>query len=369
MVIGIPAEVKDHETRVGLVPSGVEMLRESGHEILVEAGAGKASALPDHEYQAAGAILLDSAQDVWRQADLVVKVKEPQPAEYAYFRPGVVLATYLHLAPLPGLTEALVRSGVTSVAYETVREADGALPLLVPMSEVAGRLSVQLGARFLEKHDRGRGVLLGGVPGVPPAQVAILGGGVVGANAAKVALGTGANVTILDRSLMRLRRLDEIFSGRVATLASNPAAIAELLAKADLVIGAVLIPGSSAPKVVRREAVGNMRKGAVFVDVAIDQGGCSETSRPTSHSEPVYEVDGVIHYCVPNIPALVPHTSTLALTNATLPYLQLLADHGFDRAVAESEPLRQGVNTHRGQITNSAVAGSQGREWQPLQPA
>jgi alanine dehydrogenase len=366
MVIGVPREIKDHETRVGLVPSGVATLREAGHEILVEARAGEGSSIPDEDYRKAGAVVLDSARDVWGQADIVVKVKEPQPSEVEYFRPGLILFTYLHLAPLPELTAALLKSRVSAIGYETVQEADRSLPLLEPMSEVAGRLSVQLGAQYLERPNHGRGVLIGGVPGVPPAEVLIIGGGIVGTNAAKVALGTGARVTVLDKSLPRLRELDDIFLGRITTLASNPATLAEAAEKSDLVVGAVLIPGASAPKLLRRTTIQAMKKGTVFVDVAIDQGGCAETSRVTSHTDPVYEVEGVIHYCVPNIPALVPHTSTLALTNATLPYLQQLADKGFERAIAGNAALRLGVNTHQGEITCHAVAESQGRTWKEL---
>ncbi len=366
MVIGVPKEIKDHETRVGLVPAGVASLRESGHEVLVQAGAGEGSALSDAEFRQAGAVLIDDAADVWKQADIVVKVKEPQAGETAYFRRGLALFTYLHLAPLPELTQKLLDAGVTAIAYETIRDDEGALPLLIPMSEVAGRLSVQLGAQYLEKYNQGRGVLLGGVPGVAPAEVTIIGGGIVGTNAARVALGTGARVTVIDRNLQRLRELDDIFLGRFTTLASNSTNIQQSLAKSDLVIGAVLVAGAAAPKVIRRDMLRGMKKGAVFADVAIDQGGCAETSRPTSHSEPTYEVDGVIHYCVPNIPALVPHTSTLALTNATLPYLRELADLGVDKAIAKNAALREGVNTYRGSLTCHAVAESQGREWQPL---
>jgi alanine dehydrogenase len=366
MVIGVPREIKDHETRVGLVPSGVAALRESGHEVLVEARAGEGSSIPDEDYRKAGAVVLDAAKDVWGQADIVVKVKEPQPSEVAYFRPGLVLYTYLHLAPLPELTEQLLKARVSAIAYETVEEDNHSLPLLEPMSEVAGRLSVQVGAQYLERPNHGRGVLIGGVPGVPPAEVLIIGGGIVGTNAAKVAVGTGARVTIIDKSLPRLRELDDIFLGRVTTLASNQATLAEAAIRSDLVVGAVLIPGASAPKLLRRETVAAMKKGSVFVDVAIDQGGCGETSRVTSHTDPVFELEGVIHYGVPNIPALVPHTSTLALTNATLPYLEKLANRGFERAIAESAALRRGVNTHQGEITCHAVADSQGRQWKEL---
>lgn len=367
MVVGVPKEVKDHETRVALVPSGVMALREAGHEVLVQAGAGAESAIPDDEFRWAGAVLVDSAADVWQQADIIVKVKEPQPAEADYFRPGLILFTYLHLAPLRELTTQLLEKKVNAVAYETIQESNGSLPLLEPMSEVAGRLSVQLGAQYLERYNKGRGVLLGGVPGVAPAEVVIIGGGIVGSNAAKVALGTGARVSVIDKNLRRLRELDDIFLGRVTTLASNATNISESLRRADLVIGAVLIPGAAAPRVIRREMLSGMKKGCVFVDVAIDQGGCAETSRTTSHSEPTYEVAGVIHYCVPNIPALVPNTSTHALTNATFPYLKLLADKGLDAAIASNPAVAAGVNTYNGDLTCHAVAESQGRDWRDLQ--
>ncbi len=366
MIIGVPKEIKDHETRVGLVPSGVTALREAGHEVLVEARAGEGSSLTDREYMQAGAHILGQAAEVWKRADLVVKVKEPQPSEYAYFRPGLILFTYLHLAPLPELTDQLLRSQVSGVAYETIREADSSLPLLTPMSEVAGRMAVQVGAQYLEKPSGGRGILLGGVPGVAPANVVIVGGGIVGTNAAKMALGLGAHVTIIDKNLNRLRELDDIFNGQVVTLASNAWTIGENLKTADLVVGAVLIPGASAPKVVRREMIANMKRGAVVVDVAIDQGGCFETSHATTHTEPIYFVDGVLHYCVSNMPAAVPHTSTFALTNATFPYLLELANRGLEPACEHSPALREGVNTYNGYVTHAGVAESQGRERREL---
>ena len=366
MIIGVPKEVKDHESRVALVPSGVVTLRESGHKVLVQTNAGSGSALPDSDYLQAGATIVQSAADVWQKADLVVKVKEPQPSEFSHLRKGLILFTYLHLAPLPDLTDHLLESGTTGIAYETMRESDGSLPLLTPMSEVAGRMAVQVGAQYLEAPNGGRGLLLGGVPGVAPANVTILGGGVVGTNAAKIALGMGAHVTIIDRSLNRLRELDDIFNGQLTTLASNTYTIAETLKHADLVIGAVLIPGASAPKLVRGSMIANMKRGAVVVDVAIDQGGCFETSHATTHTEPVYFVDGVLHYCVSNMPAAVPHTSTFALTNATFPYLLEIANKGFDAAIAGRESIRSGVNTHKGQLTYQGVAESQGRQWSPL---
>ena len=366
MIIGVPKEIKDHETRVGLVPSGVAALREAGHEILVETQAGDGSSITDREYMQAGAAILTSAAEVWKRADLVVKVKEPQKAEYGYFRPGLNLFTYLHLAPLPELTDALLSSKVNGVAYETILESDNSLPLLTPMSEVAGRMSVQVGAQYLEKPNGGRGILLGGVPGVAPANVVILGGGTVGTNAAKVAVGMGAHVTIIDRSLNRLRQLDDIFNGEVTTLASNGWTITENLKTADLVVGAVLIPGASAPRLVRREMIATMKRGAVVVDVAIDQGGCFETSHATTHTEPVYFVDGVLHYCVSNMPAAVPHTSTFALTNATFPYLLELASHGLERACERHAAIKNGVNTYNGYVTHAGVAASQGRTFREL---
>jgi len=366
MIIGVPREVKDHETRVGLVPGGVASLREAGHQVLVETQAGEGSSLPDSEYVKAGATMIQSAREVWAGAELVVKVKEPQPSEYDFFRPGMILFTYLHLAPLPELTERLVVSQVNGVAYETIRERDGSLPLLTPMSEVAGRMSVQVGAQYLERPNGGRGILLGGVPGVAPANVVILGGGVVGTNAAKMALGMGAHVTIIDRSLNRLRELDDIFNGAAVTLASSSWTIAENLRTADLVVGAVLIPGASAPRLVRREMIADMKRGAVVVDVAIDQGGCFETSHATTHTEPTYFVDGVLHYCVSNMPAAVPHTSTFALTNATFPYLMELANFGIEGACDRHPGVREGVNTYQGRITHKGVAESQGRPWSSM---
>jgi len=341
-------------------------LREAGHEVLVETRAGEGSSITDREYMQAGAHIVNDAASVWGQSELVVKVKEPQPAEYPYFRPRLILFTYLHLAPLPELTDRLLAGRVNGVAYETIRESDGSLPLLTPMSEVAGRMAVQVGAQYLEKPNGGRGILLGGVPGVAPANVVILGGGIVGTNAAKIALGMGAHVTLIDKNLNRLRDLDDIFGGQVVTLASNTWTIGENLKTADLVIGAVLIPGASAPKLVRREMIANMKRGAVVVDVAIDQGGCFETSHATTHTEPVYMVDGVLHYCVSNMPAAVPHTSTFALTNATFPYLLELANHGLETACERHAALKEGVNTYNGYVTHGGVAESQGRQWREL---
>ena len=366
MIIGVPKEIKDHETRVGLVPSGVIALREAGHEVLVETHAGEGSSITDREYMHAGAAILESAAEVWKRADLVIKVKEPQKSEYEYFRPGLILFTYLHLAPLPELTDRLLSSKVNGVAYETILESDFSLPLLTPMSEVAGRMSVQVGAQYLEKPNGGRGILLAGVPGVAPAHVVILGGGIVGTNAAKIAVGMGAHDTIIDRNLNRLRQLDDIFNGEVVTLASNVWTISENLKTADLVVGAVLIPGASAPRLVKREMIAKMKRGAVVVDVAIDQGGCFETSHATTHTEPIYFVDGVLHYCVSNMPAAVPHTSTFALTNATFPYLLELANHGLEGACERHASLKKGVNTYNGYVTHAGVAASQGRTFKEL---
>ncbi|MDP9267185.1 MAG: alanine dehydrogenase [Acidobacteriota bacterium] len=366
MIIGVPKEVKDHESRVGIVPSGVKALVDAGHQVVVESKAGVLSSMPDADYQKAGATIAASAADVWTKANLVVKVKEPIESEYQYLRDGLTLFTYLHLAPLPKLTDALLKGNVTGIAYETIRDKTGGLPLLTPMSEVAGRMSVQVGASYLEKEKGGRGVLLGGVPGVPPAQVAIIGGGVVGTNAAKIALGMGAIVTIIDVNLNRLRELDDIFNGRLYTVASNAYTITKATQHADLVIGGVLIPGASAPKLVTREMVKGMKEGAVIVDVAIDQGGCIETARPTTHSNPAYVEYGVVHYCVTNMPAAVPHTSTLGLTNATYPYVMKLAQLGPQKAIASDPGLKEGVNTYKGHITYAAVAESQKKPWKAV---
>ncbi len=366
MIVGVPKEIKDHESRVGITPAGVRALAEAGHKVLVETGAGDLSAFPDDEYQNAGAEIVGTAFDTWRLADMVVKVKEPVEKEYGFFRDGLTLFTYLHLAPLPALTDALVNKGVTGIAYETVRDAAGTLPLLTPMSEVAGRLSVQMGAAYLQKEHGGRGVLLGGVPGVLPGSVVVLGGGIVGTNAAKMALGMGARVTMIDLNLNRLREIDDIFGGRVLTLASNSYNIAKAAEQADLLVGGVLIPGHAAPKLVTAAMVKKMKKGAVIVDVAIDQGGCIETARPTTHSDPSYVVDGVVHYCVTNMPAAVPNTSTLALTNATFPYVLRLAKEGAEQAIQSNAGLAEGVNTYKGNLTYAAVAESQSRDWRPV---
>ena len=366
MIIGVPKEVKDRESRVGVTPAGVKSLTEAGHKVLVEQNAGLLSSFPDDDYQAVGAEIVGEAYNVWRNADMVVKVKEPTKAEYFHFREDLTLFTYLHLAPLGELTQFLLDKKVTGIAYETVRDRFGSLPLLTPMSEVAGRLSVQVGAAYLQKEHGGRGVLLGGVPGVTPGTVCIIGGGIVGTNAAKMALGLGAKVTIVDLNLNRLREIDDIFGGRVFTLASNSYNVERAVSDADLVIGGVLIPGAAAPKIVTAAMVSKMKKGAVIVDVAIDQGGCIETARPTTHTDPSYEVDGVVHYCVTNMPAAVPNTSTLALTNATFPYVLKLANMGARAAIANDPGIAEGVNTIDGKLTYRAVAEYQNREFTPI---
>jgi alanine dehydrogenase len=367
MRIGVPTEIKDNEYRVGMTPAGVRDLTSDGHEVLVQKGAGNGSGFSDDEYAAAGAKILPDADAVYAQADMIVKVKEPIEADLKRLKDGQLLFTYLHLAPVPDLTETLLKKKIIGIAYETITdERKRSLPLLTPMSEVAGRMSVHVGAYYLHKPLGGRGVLLGGVPGVLPGDVVILGGGVVGTNAAKMAVGLGARVTILDVSLDRLRQLDDIFRGELQTLASSKAHLEDAVRRADLLIGGVLIPGAAAPKLVTRAMVGEMKKGSVIVDVAIDQGGCVETAHPTTHSNPVYEVDGVVHYCVANMPGAVPRTSTIALTNATLPYTRLLANRGFERAVRENSGLAEGVNVYKGEITYEAVATSQGKKYTPL---
>jgi alanine dehydrogenase len=363
MIIGVPKEIKDNESRVGITPAGVKALSETGHKVLVETQAGAQSGFPDDEYQNAGAEIVGDAGYVWGKSEMVVKVKEPIEPEYPYFREGLILFTYLHLAPLPDLTSKLLESKVIGIAYETVRDRQGTLPLLTPMSEVAGRMSVQVGASYLERERGGRGILLGGVPGVPPAHVCILGGGVVGTNAARIALGFGAKTTLIDVNLNRLRELDDIFNGRLYTLASNSYNIEYATREADLVIGGVLIPGATAPRIVTRAMVSRMKKGAVIVDVAIDQGGCIETAKPTSHSNPSYTVDGVVHYCVTNMPGAVPHTSTLALTNSTFPYVLRIANRGVREALKQDAGFSEGLNTWHGKLTYRGVADSQQRPW------
>ncbi|MEF3308350.1 alanine dehydrogenase [Paenibacillus sp. GYB004] len=355
--IGVPKEIKNNEFRVALTPGGARVLKHSGHEVLIEAGAGAGSGFTDEEYSREGVIVVPEAAGVWERADLILKVKEPLSSEFGFFRENQIVFTYLHLAAAVDLAHALVQKRVTGIAYETIQLQNGGLPLLTPMSEVAGRMSVQIGAHFLERFYGGRGILLGGVPGVPPAEVVVLGGGIVGTNAAKMALGLGADVVIVERSGDRMRYIDDIFGGRVKTLMSTPFHIAEAVRSADLLIGAVLIPGARAPKLVSEDMVRQMKKGSVIVDVAIDQGGSIATiDRVTTHSDPIYEKYGVIHYSVANMPGAVPRTSTIALTNATLPYVAELADKGFERAIHENAPLRLGVNTYAGRITHQAVA-------------
>jgi alanine dehydrogenase len=366
MRIGVAKEIKPDEYRVALTPAGARELVQRGHEILVETGAGAGSAFPDAAYEAVGAELV-SVEDVWESAELLLKVKEPIESEYGRLREGLVLFTYLHIAADEPLTRALLESGITAVAYETVETAERRLPLLAPMSEIAGRLAAQAGAYFLEKPLGGRGLLLGGVAGVAPGRVVIIGGGMVGYNAAVIALGLGANVTILERSVDRMRHLEEILSGRVSLVMSSSLQIEESVVDADVVIGAVLIPGALAPKLLSRETIGEMKNGAVFCDVAIDQGGCAETSRPTTHSDPVYVVDGVTHYCVANMPGAVPITSTKALTNVTLPYVEAIAEHGLAEAVARDPALARGVNVLEGKVTYEAVAEAHGLDYSPLE--
>jgi len=364
MRIGVAKEIKPDEYRIALTPAGALELINAGHEVLIETGAGQGSAFGDDAYERVGARIV-SVDDVWGRSDMVLKVKEPIEPEYGRLREGLILFTYLHIAADEPLTRALIDSGITAVAYETV-EVGRTLPLLAPMSEVAGRLAPQAGAYFLEKPVGGRGLLLGGIPGVAPGKVVIVGGGVVGYNAAVIALGLGAQVTILERSIDRMRHLEEVLSGRVTLLMSSSLQVAASVEEADLVVGAVLIPGALAPKLVTREMISTMKEGAVVVDVAIDQGGCFETSRATTHAEPVYVVDGVTHYCVANMPGAVPVTSTRALTNATLPYVESIANKGLAVAVAEDQALARGVNVIRGKVTYEAVAQAHGLEHTPL---
>jgi len=365
MLIGVPKEIKNHEYRIGLTPAGARELVGHGHQVLVQRDGGRSIGLTNERYEKAGAQIVDSAEEIFARAEMIIKVKEPQPVECAMLREGQVLYTYLHLAPDPGQTAALVRSGCTAIAYETVTDRKGGLPLLAPMSEVAGRMSIQAGAHALEKAQGGSGVLLGGVPGVTPAEVLVIGGGVVGINAARMAMGLNARVTILDRSLDRLKYLDELYGDKITTIYSTLDAIEERLSYSDLVIGAVLIPGAAAPKLVSRAQLGLMKPGSVLVDVAIDQGGCFETSRATTHQNPTYEVDGIIHYCVANMPGGVARTSTFALTNATLPLALQLADKGARQAMLDDEHLRNGLNVHAGQITYEAVARDLGYAFVP----
>lgn len=366
MVIGVPKEIKNHEYRVSLTPDSAASLRQKGHEVWIEPSAGVGSGFTDDEYRKVGATIANSKAEVFEKSELILKVKEPMLSECALFRPGHVLFTYLHLAAVPDVTKELLGRKVTAIAYETTEAKDGSLPMLRPMSEIAGRMSIQIGAHYLEKTHGGRGVLLGGVPGVEPGRVVVLGAGVVGASAVRMAVGLGAQVTVINLDIERLRVLDDQYHGRIVTRAASPAAIEEAVCSADLVIGAVLVPGAKAPKLVSRVLVSQMRPGSVIVDVAVDQGGCIETTRPTTHSDPVYLLEGVIHYCVANMPGIVPRTSTYALTNATMPYLLRLASEGVERAIRSDPGLAKGVNLKEGKVTHSGVAESHGLPFTPL---
>ena len=364
MMIGVPNEIKEDEYRVSMTPAGVAELIGDGHTVLIEQGAGLGSGIYDTQYEAVGARIVACAE-VYEQAEMIVKVKEPLPSEFDQLKENQILYTYLHLAPAPELTDALLQRNIICVAYETVQLEDGSLPLLVPMSEVAGRMAVHEGAKYLERENGGRGILLGGVPGVDPGHVVIVGGGIVGMNAAKMAIGTGARVTLLDVNLSRLRYIDDIFGGRVKTIMSNKLNIEEFSQVADLLIGAVLLPGAKSPKLISRDMIKNMMQGSVVVDVGIDQGGILETSRPTTHSDPIFLVDGVVHYCVSNMPGAVARTSTYALTNATLPYARELAGKGLQKSLQENSALRRGLNLFKGKVTHPAVAEALAKEYVP----
>lgn len=366
MIIGIPKEIKDHEYRVSLTPDGAAALHQAGHEVCVEPSAGEGSGFTDEAYRRSGATIAASKDEVFAKAELIVKVKEPLLSECPLFRPGQVLFTYLHLASLPDLTKALLDRRILAIAYETTVAKDGSLPMLKPMSDIAGRMSVQVGAHCLEKTQGGRGVLLAGVPGVESGKVVVLGAGAVGTSATRIAVGLGAQVTVINLDLERLQHLDDLYQGRIVTRAASPAVIEQALREADLVIGAVLVPGAKAPKIVPRSVVSKMKRGAVIVDVSVDQGGCFETTRPTTHSDPVYVVDGVLHYCVANMPGIVPWTSTFALTNATLPYIVRLASDGVDRAIRSDPGLAKGVNLKDGQVTCQGVAEAHGLRFTPI---
>jgi alanine dehydrogenase len=369
MLVGVPREIKSDENRVGMTPGSVREVTHHGHEVIVESDAGKAIGLDDDDYRAAGATIVETASDVFQRADMIVKVKEPQPVELDMLREDQILFTYLHLAPDPDQTTGLIDSGCIAIAYETVTDNLGGLPLLAPMSEVAGRMSIQAGAHCLELKQGGRGSLLGGVAGVPAADVVIIGGGVVGSNAVRIAIGCEARVTVIDKNLRRLQELDDLYSSSLNTIYSTVDAIENHVSNADLVIGAVLVPGAAAPKLVTRDLVGRMRRGSVIVDVAIDQGGCFETSRPTTHADPTYVVDDVVHYCVANMPGGVARTSTFALNNATMPFVVELADKGYKQAMRDDPHLKAGLNVHRGRVTYEAVAQDLDLDYQPVDEA
>ncbi|HEX3358646.1 MAG TPA: alanine dehydrogenase [Tepidisphaeraceae bacterium] len=366
MRIGVPKEVKPDEYRIAMMPVGAEVLTKAGHEVIIESNAGISSGFPDLDYIQAGAIIVPTAEEVFDRAEMIVKVKEPQPQEIGKFRPGQIVFTYFHFAASSELTQSCLEAEITAIAYETIKDKSGTLPLLTPMSEIAGKMSIQEGAKYLEKPMMGRGILLGGVPGVAPANVVVLGGGVVGTNAAKVAAGLGAHVVIMDISLERLRYLDDVMPANVHTIYSDPATIRDHLHDADLVVGAVLIPGAKAPRLVTKKDLKSMKNGSVIVDVAIDQGGCVETARPTTHQQPTYVVEGVVHYCVTNMPGAVGRTSTIALCNATLPYALKIANNGFEKAAAKDPGFAEGINMVGGRVTNAAVADATHMQCQPL---
>lgn len=367
MIIGVPKEIKTHENRVAMLPGGVSAMTQNGHEVLIETGAGVGSGSSNQDYIDAGAEIVEDVEAVWSRADMIMKVKEPIKEEYARIREGQVIFTYFHFAASRELTEAVMDANCIAIAYETVEKKDGSLPLLIPMSEVAGRMAAQEGAKYLEKAQGGRGILLGGIPGVQPANVLVLGGGIVGVNAAKIAAGMGANTTIMDISMPRLRYLDDVMSKNVNTMFSSESNIRKMIPDIDLVIGAVLKPGAKAPHLITREMLGDMKRGTVLVDVAIDQGGCFETSKPTTHDHPIYTVDEIVHYCVANMPGAVPFTSTLGLTNVTLPYALDLADKGWKQALNEDEELKMGLNIVDGEIVYEDVAKAFDMEWTPVE--
>jgi len=366
MIVGVLKEIKAEENRVSMTPAGVEIMRHNGHSVLVEKDAGKGSGFSDDDYASAGAKIVESAQEIYQRSEMVMHVKEPMPSEYGLIREDQIIFTYLHLAAAEELTHELLRSRSVNIAYETIQKADGSLPLLTPMSEVAGRMAIQQGAKYLEMTQGGHGILLGGVPGVDPGNVLIIGGGIVGTNAAKMACGLGARVYLLDMNLDRLRYLSDVMPSNCFLLMSSPTTIRDIIQRADVVVGAVLIPGAKAPKLVTREMLKNMKPGAVMVDVAIDQGGCFETSKPTTHSNPIYEVEGIVHYCVANMPGAVPKTSTLALTNATLPYAVQIANKGWRKAMKDNHEIKVGANLVEGRITYKAVADAFGLECVPI---